>query len=102
MQKWTVEIEKTNGDWINYFVDEGLFWDTCWFDTEEEALNMFAEIQNEYDAAYEVLDYSKAINLQNGFNLTIKAKSTSETSDWEHIYKFRVFACEPYNPCETE
>ena len=101
MHKWTVEIEKNN-EFINYFVDEGLWWDTCWYDTEEEALNIFAEIQNEYDVEYEVLDYSKAINLQNSFNLTIKAKSTSETSDWEHIYKFRVLACEPYNPCETE
>jgi len=101
MHKWTVEIEKNN-EFINYFVDEGLWWDSCWFNTEEEALNMFAEIQNEYDVEYKVLDYSKAINLQNGFNLTIEAKSTSETSDWKQTYKFRVFACEPFNPCETE
>jgi hypothetical protein len=108
MEMWTVEIQQKNGEWFNYFVDEGLWWDTCWFQTEEEALSEFWKIMNEYDANYEVSKYSKEDDLNNDYTLmndyllTVLATSTDPESDFNYIYKFRVFACEPYNPCETE
>ena len=104
MLKWTVECEDNYGvcerfdinpGWMNYFVDEGLWWDTCYFDSEEEALCEFWKIMKEYDNAYEVVDCSNKLNET---ILTIKETSTNPDSDYCSITKYRVSHQEPYVP----
>jgi hypothetical protein len=102
MLKWTVECEEKYGvcerfdinpGWMNYFVDEGLWWDTCYFDSDEQALCEFWKIMKEYDNNYEVVD---SLVKSNETILTIKITSTNPDSNYFSVKKYRVFSEEPH------
>jgi hypothetical protein len=96
MEMWTVEIQQKNGEWFNYFVDEGLWWDTCWFQTEEEALSEFWKIMNEYDMNWEDVSSTLGMSIYNNGNLTILGQDSLNEDSEPNIYCYRIIQTDEY------
>ena len=92
----TVAEYQTNNCWDNHFIIEGLAWDEVYFNTEQEALDLFWEIQNEYDMNWEDVSSTIGMSIYNGGNLTLLGRGQYDEDSEPKIYCYRIKETDEY------
>ena len=92
----TVAEYQANQCWDNYFIEEGFCWETAYFDSEQEALDMFWRIENDYDMNFEDVSSTIGMSIYNGGNLTLLGQDSLNEDSEPTIYCYRIKETDEY------
>ena len=92
----TVAEYQANQYWDNYFINEGFDLDEAYFDSEQEALDMFWTIENDYDMNLENVSNTIGMSIYNGGNLTLLGQDSLNEDSEPKIYCYRIIETDEY------